>query len=203
MDWKKNLAIKLYEEGIIMFGEFTLTSGLKSPYYVDLRKIYSKPKLFKGVIEAYVRKVKTLPQVDVIAGIETGGIPLASVMAYLMDKPMVYVRKKPKKHGAKKQIEGEFSEGSYVVLVDDVSTTGSSLLKAVKALREQKGKVEYAIVFVDREQGAKEKLKETQVELTPIFKITEIMSILKNENLITQVLYDKIINYILQVKTNV
>lgn len=190
------LAKKLYEEGIILFGKFKLTSGIESPYYIDLRKALSKPSLLREIVEAYKNVIEKIPRVDVIVGIETGSIPWAAILAYILNKPLAYVRKKPKGHGAMKLIEGEIGKGKHAIVVDDVSTTGGSLLRATRILRENDVKTEYAIVFVDREQGAKRNLEKENVKLISIFTVTELLKYIKDLGLISETKYREIMDYV-------
>ncbi|RLG61477.1 orotate phosphoribosyltransferase, partial [Candidatus Geothermarchaeota archaeon] len=148
---------ELYFRKIILFGDFKLTSGLTSPYYIDLRSVYSYPDLFKEIIDYYIFKIDDFKDdVDVIAGIESGSIAIAAVLGYILDKPMIYIRKEPKKIGMMKLIEGVLNEGDKVVIVDDVATTGGSIARGVKAIREAGGYIDRAIIFIDRLQGARE-----------------------------------------------
>lgn len=193
---KVKLAKKLYGEGIILFGKFKLTSGIESPYYIDLRKALSKPSLLREIVEAYKNVIEKIPGVDVIVGIETGSIPWAAILAYILNKPLAYVRKKPKEHGAMKLIEGEIDKGKHAIVVDDVSTTGGSLLRATRILRENGVKTEYAIVFVDREQGAKRNLEKENVKLISIFTVTELLKYIKDLGLISETKYREIMDYV-------
>ncbi|MEM0057123.1 MAG: phosphoribosyltransferase family protein, partial [Candidatus Geothermarchaeota archaeon] len=111
-------------------------------------------------------------------------------------KPMIYVRKAPKQVGTGKLIEGEVKEGDVVVVIDDVATTGGSLIRAVKSIREEKGIVRSAVVFVDREQGAKEALKQLEVELIAIFTVTQLFESLFKKGYIDAEVYNKVMRYI-------
>ncbi len=193
----KNIIKELYFRKIILFGDFRLTSGLPSPYYIDLRSVYSYPDLFKEIIDYYIFKIDDFKDdVDVIAGIESGSIAIAAVLGYILDKPMIYIRKEPKKIGMMKLIEGVLNEGDKVVIVDDVATTGGSIARGVKAIREAGGYIDKAIVFIDRLQGARENLSRLGVKLYSILDIKDVLNILYRDGLISPETRDKILNYI-------
>mgnify|MGYP005667336357 CR=1 FL=1 len=111
---------------------------------------------------------------DRIAGIPTAGIPFASTIAYLMNKPFIYIRQAKKLHGRERRVEGLLSPGDRVLLIDDLITTGSSLLKAAKAIVAEGGIVKDAVVLLDREEGGKERLSKEGISLRAVFKISEI-----------------------------
>lgn len=121
---------------------FTWASGIKSPIYTDNRKIISFPEERQVVIAGLVDLIKThYPDVQVIGGVATAGIPHAAWVAQEMNLPLIYVRAKPKDHGTGKQIEGALTQGQKVVLIDDLISTGGSVLGAVKATRAEAGDV--------------------------------------------------------------
>ena len=116
---------------------FTWASGWRSPIYCDNRRILSDPELRSMVAEAFAAKVAELyPEAEVLAGVATGAIAHGVLVADRMCKPFVYVRPKPKDHGTGSQIEGNLPEGSKVVVIEDLISTGMSSLAAVDALRK-------------------------------------------------------------------
>ena len=192
----ESLIEQLYRSGVVLFGDFKLSSGIWSPYYIDLRKIYSIPYLFKDVVNLYRIKLNDLPHYDVISGIETGSIPLASVLAYTLEKPMIYVRKKRKEFGASRIIEGALNKGDYVVIIEDVVTTGESISEAVDVIRGLGGIVEYALAFIDRMQGASQNLSEKDVKLVSIYKVTDMLDHLFKKGFIDEERYLHVLKYI-------
>ncbi|MCF3936279.1 orotate phosphoribosyltransferase [Acuticoccus sp. M5D2P5] len=128
---------------------FTYTSGLKSPVYVDCRKLIAYPRLrsvlMQLAVATMVREVG-LERFDAVAGGETAGIPFAAWIADLMGLPMQYVRKKPKGFGRNAQIEGSLSPGQRTLLVEDLATDGGSKLKFADALREAGAEVSHCVV---------------------------------------------------------
>lgn len=121
---------------------FTWASGLKSPIYTDNRLTISYPEVRQAIFNGMVEQIKLhFSEADVIAGTATAGIPHAAWVAQNMELPMIYVRTKPKDHGQGKQIEGVLKEGQKVVVIDDLISTGGSVLNAVQAVNNSGGKV--------------------------------------------------------------
>lgn len=121
---------------------FTWASGLKSPIYTDNRLTISYPEVRQAIFNGMVEQIKFhFPDIDVIAGTATAGIPHAAWVAQNMELPMIYVRTKPKDHGQGKQIEGVLKEGQKVVVIDDLISTGGSVLNAVRAVNNAGDKV--------------------------------------------------------------
>jgi len=165
---KAELSRILHKIGAIEFGAFKLASGRTSPYYIDLRIVPSFPDAFQRVCNLYVKLLEKdlgVENVDCIAGIPTAGMAFASVVAYQVKKPFVYIRPKVKLHGRERRIEGILMPGNRVLLVDDLVTTALSLGKAAKAIRAEGGVVSDALVMLDREEGGKERLMRGHIKL--------------------------------------
>ena len=147
--------------GAVKFGEFTLSSGKKSPYYVDLRLAPSYPDVLDRIGDLYVDVVKNEIQprwkIDRIAGVPTAGLPVATVVSQKMRVPLIYVRKERKGYGLGKSIEGVVDSNDHILLVDDLVTTGHSTIEEAGILRSV-GDVHHVVVLVDREQGGSENL---------------------------------------------
>lgn len=144
-DYEQQIARALIEIEAVIFrplNPVTFKSGIVSPIYVDNRRIPFYPTQWRMVIDAFHHFIqeKNIP-FDVIAGIETAGIPHSAALAYAMSKPSVFVRKQTKDHGLKSRIEGGDVTGKRVLLIEDLITTGSSSLSGVEALREAKAAV--------------------------------------------------------------
>lgn len=119
---------------------FTFVSGIKSPIYCDNRLIISHTVERKIIIESFLKKIEGL-KFDIVAGTATAGIPWAAWIALKLDKPMIYVRDKPKGHGKENQIEGRLEKGQKVLVVEDLISTGGSSVAAVEAVRNAGGDV--------------------------------------------------------------
>jgi len=173
---KTELSRILNKIGAIKFGAFKLTSGRTSPYYIDLRIVPSFPEAFQRVCDLYIKLIEKelgAENFDRIAGIPTAGMPFASVIAYHLKKPFLYIRPKVKLHGRERRIEGIIMPGSRVLLVDDLVTTGLSLRKSAKAIRAEGGLVTDALVLLDREEGGKERLTKDNIKLHYLLTASE------------------------------
>ena len=149
---------------------YTLASGLKSPVYIDCRKLISYPRIRSALMDFAIASLYRnvgFEQFDAIAGGETAGIPFAAWISDRMGLPMLYVRKKPKGYGKDAQIEGEISDGQRVLLVEDLTTDGGSKLKFAEAIRKAGAKCDHTLVvfFYDVFEGSVETLKEHGVDL--------------------------------------
>jgi len=199
---KWNLAVEIVKRifncGAILFGEFTLTSGLKSPYYIDLRIIPSFPEDFIRVCDAYYEIIMNeIGDFDRIAGVPTAGIPFATMVAYRMKKPLIYVRKEVERaHGRGRLVEGVLKADDKVLIIDDVATTGESLILTAESIFTYGGRVEDVVVLVDREQGASDNLSKRGLKLHCLIKISDAAKILFEAGLIDDTLYNKILNYV-------
>ncbi|MGQ4892536.1 MAG: orotate phosphoribosyltransferase [Candidatus Njordarchaeia archaeon] len=194
---KRSVSQKLFEIGSIKFGEFVLSSGKISPIYIDLRIIPSFPNVFDLIVEAYISTIKRMEiPVDTIVGIPVGGLPIATLISYKLKKPLIYVRKEAKTHGLGKKIEGNLGKRQNLLIIDDVATTGKSILRAVNILRENGCEPKNALVLIDREQGADKNLEGNGIKLFSFIRITELLDILKQEGKLDQDSYDRIMKYI-------
>jgi orotate phosphoribosyltransferase len=163
--------------GALQFGAYKLTSGKISPYYVDLRMVPSFPDAFQKVCDFYVGFIRDeigVKNFERMAGIPVAGIPFASLIAYSLQKPFLYVRKGVRLHGRQRRIEGILAPGDRVLLIDDLITTGLSLRKAAKGLIAEGGVVTDAVVLLDREEGGKEKLEKSGIKLHALLTMSEI-----------------------------
>lgn len=172
MEDKELLKQLLKDTKAVETGDFILSSGKKSNFYVDCRKVTLHPVGAKLIGRIVLEKIKGL-KVDAIGGLTLGADPITSAVVTLSDLPGFIVRKKEKEHGTKQKIEGIIGKDMNVVIVEDVATTGSSALQAIKAAEEYGAKVIKVISIVDREEGSKEALKD--YDFDPIFVKSELI----------------------------
>ncbi len=172
--FKNYLVRKLREYGLVKRGTFILSSGKKSNVYVDMRRLWSFPKLARIASLLMAAEIKRKVSFASLAGIATGGIPLATHLSVTLGWPMGYVRPKRKEYGQKKLVEG-IEPGQKVVVIDDVSTTGTSLLRSIDALEEIGANVVLAATLLDREEGAETELKNRGVEFVRVLTLSEVL----------------------------
>ena len=195
MEFVKEFAVFLHKNEIIKFGDFTLASGKKSSYYVDLRLIPSYPHEFRKMVKYLENKIAEnvgLDKFDSIVSVPTGGLVIASALAIETVKPLIYVRSKPKDYGTSKSVEGKISDGMKVVMIDDVATTGGSVVNAIKSLNEVNISVKDAYVIVNRMEGADEAMEEMGVKMHSILNILQITETLYEQNLVGNDVLEKI-----------
>jgi orotate phosphoribosyltransferase len=186
-DFVFQFASFLLKSNSLRFGVFTLASGKQSAYYIDLRVLPSFPGYFRLGINALKDKVaEKIGQFDTFASVPSSGLVFGSALAYEMNKPFIYVRKESKAYGTNKMIEGFLEQGSKVIIVDDVATTGSSVSSAVEILRANGGIVEDVVALVDRHEGAEDKLKKMGVKLSAVTGINDIVNALYKAGLIDE-----------------
>lgn len=177
----QQLILKLNEIGAVKFGSFTLKSGQISPIYIDLRLIVSYPDLLKEVAESIWVKIKDLPY-DLICGVPYTALPIATALSLGYGKSMVMRRKEAKGHGTRKMIEGVFSPGQECLVVEDLITTGASILETIEPLKQEGLKVSHAAVLIDRQQGGAKHLATKGYTLHSVFTIGDILSNLEKAN---------------------
>jgi orotate phosphoribosyltransferase len=164
-------------------GEITLASGRKSDFYFNLKPTMLDPEGATLLAELTYEALKD-DKFDFIGGLEMGAVPLAGAIAqisWMKGHPIsaFFVRKKPKEHGARLAVEGlakgESLQGKRVVVVEDVTTTGGSAMKAVEAVREAGGKVALVLTMVDREEGATDTFARAGLPFRALYKATEFL----------------------------
>lgn len=197
----ETLACELVDAGAVKFGTFTLKSGITSPFYVDLRVSVSYPKLLHDIADAVVAKIKEDKiEGDLLCGVPYTALPIATCVAMTTEQPMVMVRKEIKAYGTKRPIEGTFHPGQKCIIIEDIVSSGSSIIEIAQALSTAGLIVTDAVVFLDREQGGKENLQKWNIQLHSIFHITSIMKKLVAKKRLSEEVASKVAAFVQSVK---
>lgn len=199
VEFVKEFAVFLHQNNAIKFGDFTLSSGKKSSYYVDLRVVPSFPHQFRKMVkslQALISDQIGYDNFDCLASVPTGGLVIASALALETVKPLVYVRSQPKDHGTSKSIEGKIEKGTKILMVDDVATTGGSVSNAISLLKNAGAKISDTYVIINRMEGADKLLQSDGVKLHSLTNILEITEILHKENLVSKQVLENVKNQI-------
>ena len=165
------LAKRIYDTAHIT-GDFTLRSGAKSNEYFDKYLFEADPDLLKHIALALVKLVP--PHIDALAGLEMGGIPIATMLSQLTGLPVLFVRKKAKDYGTCKIAEGGTVSGRKLLIVEDVVTSGGAILDAAKALRAEGAVLAPVVCVIDRESGGSANLAKSDLILSSLFTMTEL-----------------------------
>jgi uridine monophosphate synthetase len=195
----KQVGILLIKNDAIKFGDYILTSGKRSPYYIDLRLTISSPITMDWIANSLTRIITneiSKDKIDKILGVPTAGVPFATVVSQKLGIPLIYYRQARKEHGVRKKIEGILERNDRVLIVDDLITTGESVIEAAEVVRDQGSVVNELVVLLDREQGGKERLRASRIEPHVLFKISDAMTWLHNVGLIEDKIYETVKKYI-------
>jgi orotate phosphoribosyltransferase len=162
----------LREAEAVKFGEFELSHGGTSDYYVDKYLFETDPRCLELIAKAFAERVGD----SKLAGVALGAVPLVAVTSVETGNPYVIARKQQKEYGTGNLIEGRLEEGEEVVVLEDIATTGQSAADAVEALRAAGATVNRVIVVVDRDEGGRELLAEHDVELEALLTAEDLLA---------------------------
>lgn len=166
-----DLATRIHDTARLT-GVFRLRAGGTSTHYFDKYRFESDPALLREICTALAAEVPA--NTDALAGLELGGVPIATVLAQLTGIPAVFVRKQRKDYGTCRLVEGMDVAGRRLVVVEDVATTGGQVVKSIGDLRNEGAKIDTAICVVDREAGAVVRLAEVGVQLKALFRLSDL-----------------------------
>ncbi|KAM6161403.1 uridine 5'-monophosphate synthase [Erethizon dorsatum] len=177
-----HLVTALYDVQAFKFGDFVLKSGLSSPVYIDLRGIISRPRLLSQVADILFQTAQNAGiSFDTVCGVPYTALPLATVICSTHQIPMLIRRKETKNYGTKRLVEGALNPGETCLVIEDVVTSGASVLETVEALQKEGLKVTDAIVLLDREQGGRDKLQAHGIRLHAVCTLSRMLEILEQQ----------------------
>ncbi len=187
-----SLALTLFDIGAVRFGEFTLHSGRISPIYVDLRLLASFPDALRRAAAVYKTLLEKMT-FDLLAATPLAGLPIGTAISLDMNIPLVYARPTAKGYGTGKQIEGKWETGQIAVMVDDLITSGDSLLQGMRMLESAGLTVIEAVVLLDREQGGRETLQSNGYRLTSAMTLGQVLAVYVTDGRITREDRDRVL----------
>ncbi len=180
----ETLVLTLHDIGAVQFGRFRLHSGKESRIYIDLRLLVSFPAALRQATAAYAGVLAALDY-DLLAATPLAGLPIGTALCLHLDKPLIYPRKTAKSYGTGKNIEGRWSIGQTVVVIDDLITSGDSVLETVASVKAAGLHVRDAVVLIDREQGGREMLLAQGYRVHPVMSLRQMLEILVSHGRLT------------------
>lgn len=192
---KEKLVLKLFDLGVLRFGQFTLKSGLSSPFYLDFRRVVAYPETLQHISDQLWELIKDL-DFDHLCGVPYAALSLSSAISMRYNKPMIVKRKEAKKHGTKKLVEGIFEEGQKAVVIDDVISSGISMIETLEGIEDEGLEVDYVISIVDRMQGGVSTLEKQGYQVKSVYTIREILEILYKYDKVDEFTYNATLEFI-------
>jgi len=168
----EELIAALRDADAVRYGEFELSHGGTSDYYVDKYVFETNPRCLELIAAAFAERVGDAK----LAGVALGGVPLVAVTSVETGLPYVIARKQQKEYGTANLVEGDLEDGEEVVVIEDIATTGQSAIDAAEALRDAGAVVSRVLVVVDRQEGASENLAEADLELESLVTADELLA---------------------------
>lgn len=193
---KSDFILKLKEIDALKFGKFTLKSGVESPFYINLREIISYPEMMNALADLLISEIADKIDYDVITGVPYTALPIASLISAKTNKPMIYKRKEDKAYGLKKSIIGKFGGGDSCFVMEDLITTGESILENTEAFENEGLKVNHVAVIIDRSSDKGQALKDKGYKVHTLLTLEEITSTLKKHKLLSNDKADEIMCFV-------
>ncbi|XP_019700291.1 uridine 5'-monophosphate synthase [Harpegnathos saltator] len=192
----KELAVMLFDIQAVKFGEFKTKTGLKTPVYFDIRVIIAYPNIMSRLAKLLWELRKDSTKIFQVCGVPYTALPLATLISIENNIPMLIKRKEMKSYGTMKMLEGVYLPGDNCIIIEDVITSGSSILETVDILRKEQLNVTQALVIIDREQGARKNLERHKIQVKSLYTVTVLMKYLFEAGKVTQKVVDDVSNYL-------
>ncbi len=174
----------LIELDVVKFGDFTLKSGARSPFYLDLRQLLKSPAMLETAADYLAEKAGEL-EFDLIVGIPYTAVPLASLLAVKLNKPLIIPRKEQKEYGTGGMIMGSFKKGNKCLVIDDLITNGSSKIETAALLEKSGLQVKDFLVIIDRRKEGDKSIEEKGFSISSLFSLNDIIKSLETQHLLS------------------
>lgn len=188
---KEELANKLFDIGVIKFGDFTFKSGIRSNNYVDMRLAMSYPDILQE-LALCLKDIQQQCHADIVCAVPYAAVPVTTIFSLASSIPMIMARKEAKNHGTKNMIEGVYVSGQECLIIEDVITTGASILETITTVEAAGLKVKDVVVLIDREQGGRDNITNHGYNLHAVFTLQELLGLLKKSHRISQETVDMV-----------
>jgi len=190
-----DLILSLHALDCIQFGNFTLSSGQQSPIYIDLRNITASPAILQQIAHAYANMVRSLT-FNRLAAVPYAALAIGTAVSLTTRHPLIYPRKEKKKYGTRRHVEGKFAPGETVVVIEDLVTSGGSVLNAINTLEDAGLKILDVVALINREQGGREALAKKGYQLHTLFTLPDILNTLHQAKRISPAQFKKVMQYL-------
>jgi orotate phosphoribosyltransferase/uridine monophosphate synthetase len=198
------LARILWDSGAVQFGEFNVGATVKSPIYINLRRLISNPRAVRRIGEILVEETRTLtgmlhPHIspfELVAGVPMGGLHIATAFSLTADVPLIYPNPRAREHEVYEEIEGVYFPGQTVLLVDDLITGGSSAVETADMLRSAGLMVENAIVLLDRQAGGHRRMLQHGIQLQALLTMDALLHYLLARDSISPAQYAQCMTFL-------
>lgn len=194
-DQKKQLALGIYDNGLLNFGEFTFKSGIKSPMYMNLRNLLSYPKFLKDVAKMYATVCEDL-EFDRLGAIPYGAISMTGALSLELDVPWICARKESKDYGMAKDLIGDFNEGETVLMIDDLVTNGESKVESLVSFQDSGLVIKDFVVMLDYDRGATTLLSDQGYNLHRMMTVREAVDIINDEGKMKSEMHKKVVAFL-------
>ncbi|XP_063230651.1 uridine 5'-monophosphate synthase [Bacillus rossius redtenbacheri] len=192
----KDIVVKLFEINALKFGDFKMKVGVNSPVYFDLRVVVSYPELMEQISVLLWEFCQGEVACDHVCGVPYTALPIATLISSRFRIPMLIRRKETKQYGTRRLVEGSFAPGDRCVIVEDVVTSGSSILETRQDLRAEGLSVTHALVVVDRQQGGAQALQQHGLSMLSLLTLSKIMHILCEAGRVDRAVVESVTTYL-------